>query len=283
MKQKKFTNKKIYHYTKFENFEKIIKSKTLHFSELGKSNDSTEGNILLEDIKKDYPRLFTKYFNINKIKNKVFVGSFCCDKDNEFLWRKYACDYTGFVIGFRIVRGLNNYKNISKIVPKFLSEVEYVKENVKYNNLNQEICAWIKFFKRIKTDIEDNKEYLKFKKALIENINNVILRYNDIIKFSSFEKEKETRIIVSDINDNLTEVENKTYYNFPIIEEFEKDVNKQNKIVVLPYKDFFHRVYFNEVIIGLKNNCDENTVRKILESSKYSVRIKVRKAGMKKF
>lgn len=102
----------IYHFTKFENLLKILKSGRLFFSDLKSTNDPSEGiypTVLIEKclrnvcINKDEFNNIIRFFNINTALNEnlnVYSISFTANNSNIHMWMEYGKYAEGVAIAF---------------------------------------------------------------------------------------------------------------------------------------------------------------------------------------
>lgn len=93
----------IFHYTKYEKFESIIKSRTFRLSNHLKSNDKTEGILLINAVKCAVcQKIGTELFHSKKLNKKfdeaihklfdnpAYILSLTSKKDDQCLWDKYT-------------------------------------------------------------------------------------------------------------------------------------------------------------------------------------------------
>lgn len=132
----------IYHYSNTDTIYKIIRSRSIWFSDITKTNDPTEYQVGFEIVSKIVIDCFPKlYFILNEIhpdnineKFKILSASFSRDGDCLSLWRMYGDDGEGAAICFNM-DNLKSYalfaRYIKQMSPVFGSILFF---EIKYSN-----------------------------------------------------------------------------------------------------------------------------------------------------
>jgi len=138
------TDKYIYHYTNFENAQKIIESKCLRFSRLGKTNDTSEAKARISYIgkSKDFEKKVNtvdEFFNknIDYVRTLCFSTDITIKKDKKFhelknnRHRQY-CDISrrGFALPRMWAQYAENNEGVCLIVNKEKLESKFKKKAV---------------------------------------------------------------------------------------------------------------------------------------------------------
>ena len=210
----------LYHYTDAKGLYGILNSRELWASSYQFLNDATEFEYAFDLIKVAYPQEDsdpsqegTTHFEtaemISKewydhISGSLFVVSFSKEKDLLSQWQAYAGPHSGYSLGFR-QSTLYDYKN-REFVECDLVECEYVKdkqlEDIKclIGKLSEESNA---FYKLMTKSGEQNRRngFDKFISQSVE-ANKKMLLLAKSFKNSSFEHEKECRLVVQPLPGN---------------------------------------------------------------------------------
>lgn len=95
-------NRILYHYCSTEKVYNILKSKTIRLSDITKSNDSLEMNIL-------FPEFFVELLNIyNDLKG--FNYEFCYSKEKgSIAWQHFVCDLEKKITNLAQIGGISTY------------------------------------------------------------------------------------------------------------------------------------------------------------------------------
>lgn len=153
----------LYKYMSFQGLENILTKKKLHFTDYRFFNDPTEllfgkniiKNTLLEseipNLNKDFTIVLNDIFDNFDNHFQTYVGCFSASIKKLALWRYYACNGTGFAIGFN--------ERFSKISPPAKSNlgkavvcsVIYGEKNAKHL-INKFIDQYIAAFKTAQND-----------------------------------------------------------------------------------------------------------------------------------
>ncbi|MFI5421716.1 MAG: DUF2971 domain-containing protein [Nitrososphaerales archaeon] len=101
--------KTLFHYCSTASFRAIIETKTLWFSSLSLSNDSSEGRLVAETIDRLAKKDSLDEFDLARVQRVINLYEqildglgFCMSENGDLLsqWRGYAADGTGVSIGF---------------------------------------------------------------------------------------------------------------------------------------------------------------------------------------
>lgn len=122
----------LFHYTKFENFLKIIETMTLRSSALSKMNDLNEASMEFVDPNKDSRFIYqAKQYIKNNCSIICFTrnymnGEICEEGSNHpAMWSHYAEDSNGVCVVFDEVSLINNNKMLLADVFYKIKDVEY--------------------------------------------------------------------------------------------------------------------------------------------------------------
>ncbi|HBB29910.1 MAG TPA: hypothetical protein DC000_11840 [Clostridiales bacterium] len=191
-------NKVLYHYCSLKNFYNIMESRKIWLNDALQTNDSAEMKLVISKLIKilkdkidmkeiDLENFFNQFENVYSsiISNffKPHIACFSDDGDMLNQWRCYGNNGQGIAIGFN----LDYFENIKN----YDSDRDFIIERVIYSDEEQEQLLLNTVFE------------LLDKKDKFFNINNMnylslvgkIFKLGQIFKNSSFEYEKEIRLI----------------------------------------------------------------------------------------
>lgn len=207
----------VYHYTSPEGLEGIIRTNSLHFTNIYFLNDNTEIihtykilNDLLPSLKNEInEKLYieienrvNEIINPNYLKNKTkiigdndfYIASFSTEKDNLALWNNYTKTESkvGYNIGFNLEKLKNSLKtrNLANSNSPFL-----IPSMVNYN-LNEQKAELEKCIKKYNSLINNNN-YFEVCRNLLYNL----IVYSLFFKHKSFSIENEYRIVICNIGE----------------------------------------------------------------------------------
>lgn len=212
----------LYHYTSFNNFERIIKTQELCFTDYRCLNDPTEilfsERILQETIKEESSSLEFEYFwekcqnivscfinkenfsknrdllpQIEKIETDFFTFSFCSKRDYLPMWRWYSNNGTGISLGFRKEYFFQQEIKDKKPIP-FYAKIIYGKDF-----LSQVISDLLKYvekkiddFLKLSPSEKDKNNF--FIEVAIKAFSANILPFLPRIKHCAYKEEEEHRL-----------------------------------------------------------------------------------------
>lgn len=248
---------KLYHYCSVESMFNIIKSKSLWLSNSKQMNDSKESKWIEQYfylIKNTYSD--TKYgsFINNTLNtyrsNKPNPYLFCLSEDHDSLsqWRAYSNNATGVSIGFA-PKQLNVKHQWPWENENFDYNISILK--VEYSKKSQEETI-LRLAEKYKNDIKINKKFKAFSEST-----EFALELTDlsmIFKNSSFEEEKEWRIIHTPIDAIFS---NQTI-KYPDLSELKFRTTDQNikTYYELSLNSIFNSSLIPEIILGPKSQID---------------------------
>lgn len=207
----------IYHYTSPEGLEGIIKTNSLHFTNIHFLNDKTETIYTYEIIKKVLQNLKNKineklYIDIEKrtnriispnyLKNKTtiigdndfYIASFSTKKDDLALWNNYT--KTSSKVGYNIKFNLEKLENALCSVDKIYKRSPFlICSIVNYNSKEQEEELTNCIIRHNSLINDDN--YLEICRNLFYNL----ILYSLFFKHESFSIENEFRITICNIGE----------------------------------------------------------------------------------
>ena len=243
----------LYHYCSFDTFIKIIKNKSLRFSDVMKSNDSDEIILLFEHYieylnkqnKKPNIAIDLFYREVKRVLNQETCFCLCLSEKGDLLsqWRGYAPN-GGVCIGFN-VEALSKWRNEIEVLNEpVLEKIIYIgkkSKNVKelFDNLNGDFI--VNGFKKL---LKETPKY----------------------KNKGFEEEKEWRLFFYSF------IKQQNQQTLPTV----KIMNKQISIDFMPYGGnqikFYYDIPFelsmiSEIIIGPKMNVVEDEIRTIINEA----------------
>lgn len=209
----------LYHYTKLENFEKIVLNDKLYFrlTEFRNLEDETEGE--------DYLRLNKFLKNNGGMSNLTrYILSLCKVNDSEYMWHKYGDEGRGIVlaldidvIGEGILHCLEECDYNNETVNAVHEDIKTIKERYKSKEV-------IRAIEEKASRFGQNPEEMRYALELnsVMNASQALL----CVKESSYHKEQEIRYIVtpSDLDLFTEDSDPKYKYMFPIGKEAFKAV-----------------------------------------------------------
>lgn len=194
-------NNIVYHYCSVETFQKIITNKELWLTDVTKSNDSKELQLVFDKLTEELEQRIKKHYAISeefvplsmfaeflkefrKIEQLFHVCCFSKDSDSLSQWAMYADNASGVAIGFDSA---------------FFSKLKDFNENIDFCQIryssnsfsditNKKISQLIDMYKRSNED--DYSWYLSFMHYVIDDV----LKMAYLFKDSSFKQEHEYRI-----------------------------------------------------------------------------------------
>lgn len=263
----------VYHYCSVDTFLKIITNKELWLTDVTKSNDSKELQLVLDCLTKklDQRKSFTNGINedfsplsmfsdfLDEFKKFEQLFHVCCfSKDHDSLsqWSMYADNATGIAIGFNST-SFTNLKNFDKNID--FGQIMYSLNSFS-DILDKKLKTFNNMFHNSKKD--DHSWYLEFMHYVIDDV----LKMAYLYKNPSFKQEHEYRIVynsrpcfVHEVVDNTPSFtqefmhnEVKFSHDFTLGEI--KHYTSRGKVVSyrpLRIKDFGDII--NEIIIGPKS------------------------------
>lgn len=191
----------VYHYCSVDTFLKIITNKELWLTDVTKSNDSKELQLVLDclteklnqrkeitnGIRMDFIPLsmFNIFFEeFKKIEQLFHVCCFSKDHDSLSQWSMYADNATGVAIGFNSAN-FANLKNFDKNID--FGQIKYTLSS--FSDVTDEK---LKIFNNMyHSNKNDYSWYLKFMHYVIDDV----LKMAYLYKNPSFEQEHECRIV----------------------------------------------------------------------------------------
>ena len=283
----------LYHYTSWDNFEKIVKNHTWRFSSINGTNDLSEDlNLyvkqllcdknLINNISSDMKQEIIHQIDIDNYYNfkKYFIACFSSAYDDLGQWRTSYGDY-----GRGVCIGIN---------PKFFTKDLYLN--------NPDKLGWVE----IVYNIQLQKQRLSKITSKLEppdkywGIDNSDLLAHDIrdiamtMKHRAFHIEKEWRLIVSMIDNQILD---ENFHSFE--EDYAKSENKrlyftrntnpniQDKFIVkcVDYDiNSYVRVgegkLFNSILLGKECPYNENDVKKLLSNNGFDNPINISKSNI---
>ena len=253
----------IYHYTKFENFLKILESKTFYLFSSDQMNDYKE-NIAIREVLKnvinqkklnipdDHLKKLNEFMENKTNKGITYISCFTELRDSLSQWWGYGDNGNGICL---------------VIDPKNLE--------IEYNLSSQPIESCLLFHNVIYSKEEQEKlieEMLKFAFAYSDNSDNneyfiLLLKelidiFAPIFKVNEFKDEKEWRIIYLTMIDSRTDfgfipTHNNLKLYFPLIIDEAKFINSVKGVILGPKNIIPHP--YTEISILLKRYGFENT------------------------
>lgn len=162
-----------YKYTSLKTFKAIIESKSLRLTDIQKSNDRSEleliygvvKDVFKEEFEKDKPQYIKNYFpssnfdkfykentyHIDAIENKIhtqYVTCFSSEGDMLSQWRGYGEDGKGVSIGFDVSAfPQNEFYKFGKVEYSLRKQKALIRKDVK--NIVRDIRAYVKEHKTI--------------------------------------------------------------------------------------------------------------------------------------
>lgn len=191
----------VYHYCSVETFRNIITNKELWLTDVTKSNDSKELQLVFEvltekleqrthdkNISPDFipSQMFADFLNAFKEIELLFhVCCFSKDSDSLSQWSMYADNAAGVAIGFDSTY-FSNLKNFNKDID--FGQIKY-SLNLISNTIDQKLKQLTDMYK--KCNEGDISWYLDFMHYTIDDILKLAYLYKD----TSFKQEHEYRIV----------------------------------------------------------------------------------------
>lgn len=266
-------NNTVYHYCSVDTFLKIITNKELWLTDVTKSNDSKELQLVLDCLTKKLEQWknFTNGINEDFIPLSIFSEFFekfkkfeqlfhvCCfSKDHDSLsqWSMYADNATGIAIGFNST-SFTNLKNFDKNID--FGQIMYSLNS--FSDISdKKLKTFNNMFHNSKKD--DHSWYLEFMHYVIDDV----LKMAYLYKSPSFKQEHEYRIVynsrpcfVHEVVDNTPSftqefMHNEVQFSHDFTLGEIKHYTSRGKVVSyrpLHIKDFGDII--NEIIIGPKS------------------------------
>ncbi len=192
----------VYHYCSVETFRKIITNKELWLTNVTKSNDSKELQLVFEKLTSELEQrtnihnntredfvplsMFAEFLKGFKEIEQLF-HVFCFSKDSDSLsqWSMYADNATGIAIGFNSTY-FSNLKKINNDID--FGQIKYSLNSFS-DTINQKLKQLTDMYKRCNKG--DYSWYLGFMHYVIDDVLKMAYLYKDI----SFKQEHEYRIV----------------------------------------------------------------------------------------
>ena len=219
----------LYHYTKTDNFEKIVLKDKLSFrlTEFRNLEDETEGE--------DFLRL-NKFLKNNGGRSNLsrYILSLCKVNDSEYMWHKYGDEGRGIVlaldidvIGEGILHRIEECDYNHETVNTVHEDIETIREIFKSK---EEIRAIEEKASRFGVDPEEMRHALELNSVM--NASQALLR----VKGSEYHKEQEIRYIVtpSDLDLFRESSDGEYFYMFPVKKEALKGVKIGSNCIFRP-------------------------------------------------
>lgn len=251
----------IYHYTSYETLDKILRTKSLLFSQFTNMNDKQEGKCILKYIQNNLTTANRNTHNFIAPENKVIIDDFInqfsklcsntfsmsfsfCNDDNA-QWERYANAGRGICL-------VTNLYNLIKIFDYQICHITpVVYENPLQSDRLERLVNWIMKENNINTNLVKD-----------------FLLYSSITKDISFSSEKEIRLFIT--SDGIYNIS--MAYNCPF-----KKAQLFNKNCLFYYfnKKFIkgiseHPVSFDDIfykiILGPRSFIDKNKLSKRLKN-----------------
>lgn len=282
----------VYHYCNESVFKEIIQKKTLRFSDITKSNDSTELRWItkyiepafIEELNKQNENAtfkeasniydFVKYLHefIDAFFNKMSYGkekffwfyASCFSLEGDMLsqWRGYADDGKGFSIGFNRDIFENYYTSGYNLLSVHIGEVEYdekkhiviVKECIK--KIFDDLYSAVE-----KKELSDNKIRLIFLDCFI-----ALTVKAAFIKNPFFREEKEWRMCVWTLRE-LDDSNEIPLFRNGVNEKYTLEYKKRDNGDVTYFDLKFAPDTVRQIILGPKNKIDLSELDKFLKDN----------------
>ena len=239
----------VYHYCSIDTFLKIIKSKSLRLSDVGKSDDYAERIYIENMIREEFEKKVSTFLSEDEINNilslekrcrqamldTINLYAMCFSEERDLLsqWRGYANGGTGVAIGFS--------KDILQLVNK--EQYGLVFQRVCYEEEQQR-----EFAKKAVQVIIDTMQRKNVFSAFAEVYENDIQNIG-CMKQPGFSEEKEWRICIG-MSPESRIAKSATFTDFTLSEIKTQCIREQ----IITYFDLsFERVcddFLKEVIIG---------------------------------
>ncbi|MCM1508956.1 MAG: DUF2971 domain-containing protein [Ruminococcus flavefaciens] len=281
------SNNTVYHYCSVETFYKIITNKELWLTDVTKSNDSKELELVfdnltevldkrtnfLNEIRDDFVplRLFKLFLDeFKKIEQLFHICCFSIDSDSLSQWAMYANDATGIAIGFdrKFFQNLkNNSENIDFDKVNYSLKIFLETVNQKLDKL----CAMYK-----KMGKNDYSWYLEFMNFVINEITRMAYLY----KNQSFKQEHEYRLVynskpcvcneISDDKPSITQTFTPKEINVSTdikIGEINYYVSRGRLVSYRPFQINNIGSIINKIVIGPKSRVSIHDLEMILISN----------------
>jgi hypothetical protein len=252
----------VYHYCNIETFLNILRSASIHLSDVEQSNDYSEKKWMTDKIKEKFKKIIYKnrqYINVEILKefdkmsryfdynNYAYASCFSEQGDLLSQWRAYAQDGLGVAIGFsrELLEKINNNYDI-----KFLK--------VNYNSAIQNKYTELQAQKILDLFLEGDNLFHAMSEVFSNNLPNLCCYKN-----KAFKEEQEWRIIAPMTPMGMK----KQKFNLPpfVLSEI-KITSRKDKLITYSELDFtqFKDDMIQEIILGPKCKVSKKHLQQIL-------------------
>lgn len=284
----------LYKYTTYEGLENILATRKLRYTDYRFFNDPTEisfGKNLIKDTLLDaeipsankelFLKIINRIFDNFDYLYQMYVGCFSTSIKKLALWRYYACNGTGFAIGFN-----ESFQKISPPAESNLGKAVICKVIYGEKEAKEIINKFIDQYKAILDSAKrscqqgDKNSFIDFLKNLDSRLACHLITFLPGFKDESFNDEDEIRMFYTEGEGMLDRSTGKSFYFDDSLRDF-IPINNQNypfvkniqgnKPILLP--DEFSKEDISEIWIG--PCCDfieaRTAIRKILINNKYDL------------
>jgi DUF2971 family protein len=237
----------LYKYTTYEGLKNILVTKKLRYTDYRFFNDPTEisfGKNIIKDTllcseipsanKELFLNVISRIFDNFDQLYQMYVGCFSISVNKLSLWRYYACDGSGFAIGFN-----ENFQKISPTVDSKLGKAVICKVIYGKKQAEEIINKFIDQYRKIlesanhNAQSKDREAYINFLKDLDSGLATHLITFLPIFKDESFIDEDEIRMFYIEGEGMIDQSSREPFYFDDSLRDF-VDINKSSYLNLFP-------------------------------------------------